>query len=173
MAYKISPDLCVACGTCIDECPVEAISAGDVYVIDPDKCIDCGTCAAFARAKRSSPNNFTRRHKKLFPRKEELFYCLFPSGSADTPETRGRSTHTACRRSGIHNSFPADFNGRSRFRRPLIRYAPKHPRKGFRGKVEIHRTIAAGPCITGHRKTRVQGFCRKRTFPFAESIYYT
>ena len=142
MAYKISPDLCVACGTCIDECPVEAISAGDVYVIDPDKCIDCGT-------------------------------CLFPSGSADTPETRGRSTHTACRRSGIHNSFPADFNGRSRFRRPLIRYAPKHPRKGFRGKVEIHRTIAAGPCITGHRKTRVQGFCRKRTFPFAESIYYT
>ena len=44
MAYKISPDLCVACGTCIDECPVEAISAGDVYVIDPDKCIDCGTC---------------------------------------------------------------------------------------------------------------------------------
>ena len=44
MAYKIS-DACVACGTCIDECPVEAISAGDIYVIDPDKCIDCGTCA--------------------------------------------------------------------------------------------------------------------------------
>jgi|GEM_PF-189756 hypothetical protein len=73
---------------------------------------------------------------------EELFYCLFPNGSADTPETRGRSTHTACRRSGIHNSFPAYFNGRSRFRRPLIRYAPKHPRKGFRGKIETHRTVA-------------------------------
>ena len=39
MAYKIT-DSCVACGTCIGECPVEAISAGD-----PDKCIDCGTCA--------------------------------------------------------------------------------------------------------------------------------
>ena len=25
--------------------PVEAISAGDIYVIDADKCIDCGTCA--------------------------------------------------------------------------------------------------------------------------------
>ena len=36
---------CVACGTCIGECPTEAISAGDIYVIDPDKCIDCGTCA--------------------------------------------------------------------------------------------------------------------------------
>ncbi len=44
MAYKIT-DACVACGTCIGECPVEAISAGDIYVIDPDKCIDCGTCA--------------------------------------------------------------------------------------------------------------------------------
>ena len=44
MAYK-STDSCVACGTCIGECPTEAISAGDIYVIDPDKCIDCGTCA--------------------------------------------------------------------------------------------------------------------------------
>ena len=44
MAYKIT-DSCVACGSCIGECPVEAISAGDIYVIDADKCIDCGTCA--------------------------------------------------------------------------------------------------------------------------------
>ena len=46
MAYKIT-DSCVACGTCIGECPVEAISAGDIYVIDPNTCIDCGTgCGA-------------------------------------------------------------------------------------------------------------------------------
>ncbi|MFI3287055.1 MAG: 4Fe-4S binding protein [Rikenellaceae bacterium] len=45
MAYKINPDQCSACGTCIDECPVEAISAGDFYVIDPSVCIDCGSCA--------------------------------------------------------------------------------------------------------------------------------
>lgn len=44
MAYKIS-DSCVACGTCVDECPVQAISAGDIYVIDADTCIDCGSCA--------------------------------------------------------------------------------------------------------------------------------
>ncbi len=44
MAYKIS-DSCVACGTCIDECPVQAISAGDIYSINPDVCISCGTCA--------------------------------------------------------------------------------------------------------------------------------
>ncbi len=45
MAYIISADSCTACGTCIDECPVEAISAGDVYVINADSCTDCGTCA--------------------------------------------------------------------------------------------------------------------------------
>ena len=44
MAYVIT-DNCVACGTCISNCPVEAISEGDIYVIDADTCIDCGTCA--------------------------------------------------------------------------------------------------------------------------------
>ena len=45
MAYVISDD-CVACGTCIGECPAGAISEGDVkYNIDPNACLDCGTCA--------------------------------------------------------------------------------------------------------------------------------
>lgn len=44
MAHKISPDICIACGTCLPECPVGAISEGDVYSIDPAACIDCGTC---------------------------------------------------------------------------------------------------------------------------------
>ena len=44
MAYVITED-CTACGTCIDECPVEAISEGDIYKIDPDLCTDCGACA--------------------------------------------------------------------------------------------------------------------------------
>ncbi len=43
MAHKIT-DECVACGSCIDECPVGAISEGDIYKIDPDKCTDCGAC---------------------------------------------------------------------------------------------------------------------------------
>lgn len=44
MAYVISDD-CIACGTCIDECPSGAISEGEKYSIDPNVCVDCGTCA--------------------------------------------------------------------------------------------------------------------------------
>ena len=45
MAYVIGND-CIACGTCIDECPVGAISEGDIYSINPDMCTECGTCAS-------------------------------------------------------------------------------------------------------------------------------
>lgn len=45
MAYKIQ-DSCVACGTCVPECPVSAISEAPVYVIDQDTCISCGACAS-------------------------------------------------------------------------------------------------------------------------------
>ena len=45
MTYVICDD-CVNCGACVDECPVEAISAGaDKYIIDPDTCVDCGACS--------------------------------------------------------------------------------------------------------------------------------
>lgn len=44
MAHKIS-DACVACGSCIESCPVGAISEGSPhYIIDPDACVDCGSC---------------------------------------------------------------------------------------------------------------------------------
>lgn len=47
MAVKIT-DLCIACGGCIDECPVGAIvDDGDnpensgIYYVYPDKCVEC------------------------------------------------------------------------------------------------------------------------------------
>ncbi|NMA94817.1 MAG: 4Fe-4S binding protein [Clostridiales bacterium] len=43
MAHVIN-DECIACGICLSECPVDAISEGDIYVIDPDLCTDCGAC---------------------------------------------------------------------------------------------------------------------------------
>ena len=44
MAYIINDD-CIACGTCIDECPTASITEGEIYVISPETCIDCGACA--------------------------------------------------------------------------------------------------------------------------------
>lgn len=41
---KIDPELCIACGSCIDYCPMEAIALEDVAVIDQEECVDCGVC---------------------------------------------------------------------------------------------------------------------------------
>ncbi len=54
MAYVINDD-CIACGTCIDECPVEAISEGEIYSIDASACTDCGTCADVCPTEAISP----------------------------------------------------------------------------------------------------------------------
>ena len=44
MPHVISNE-CTMCGSCMEACPVEAISEGDPkYVIDPETCTDCGTC---------------------------------------------------------------------------------------------------------------------------------
>lgn len=47
--YRIDPDICVACGTCLGECPAGAISEGekdsDAYSIDSVICVSCGICA--------------------------------------------------------------------------------------------------------------------------------
>jgi ferredoxin len=47
MAVKIT-DICIACGACIDECPVEAIvddddnpTGEDIYYVHADKCVEC------------------------------------------------------------------------------------------------------------------------------------
>ncbi len=43
MAHRIT-DECMACGSCVEECPVGAISEGEIYKIDPNECTDCGAC---------------------------------------------------------------------------------------------------------------------------------
>lgn len=43
VAYVITEE-CVACGTCAEECPAEAIEEGEPYVINDEKCTECGSC---------------------------------------------------------------------------------------------------------------------------------
>lgn len=42
---SIDPELCTACGTCLDRCQIEAIvEGGDYMEVDPARCIGCGLC---------------------------------------------------------------------------------------------------------------------------------
>ncbi|PLX41244.1 MAG: (4Fe-4S)-binding protein [Deltaproteobacteria bacterium] len=38
---------CTACGACEPECPVGAISKGEIYVVDGSRCLECGRCAEY------------------------------------------------------------------------------------------------------------------------------
>ena len=46
MAAKVDKDECTGCGTCVEECPTEAISLNDddIAVVNADDCTECGLC---------------------------------------------------------------------------------------------------------------------------------
>ena len=45
MIYRINPDVCIGCGSCVDECIQETITLeDDVAAIDEDNCIGCACC---------------------------------------------------------------------------------------------------------------------------------
>ncbi|MDA8407336.1 MAG: 4Fe-4S binding protein, partial [Deltaproteobacteria bacterium] len=42
---QADPDLCTGCGTCVEQCPVSALSMGDqIPEVDQEKCITCFCC---------------------------------------------------------------------------------------------------------------------------------
>lgn len=47
MPAKVNKNKCTGCGTCVDECPVEAITLDEeegIAVVNEDECVDCGAC---------------------------------------------------------------------------------------------------------------------------------
>ncbi|MFZ2500269.1 MAG: 4Fe-4S binding protein [Methanosarcina sp.] len=47
MPPKIKKEECTGCGTCVEECPVEAIIIDEdegCAVVDEEECVDCGVC---------------------------------------------------------------------------------------------------------------------------------
>jgi Pyruvate/2-oxoacid:ferredoxin oxidoreductase delta subunit len=42
---KVIEENCINCGTCVEKCPMQALSQGDsIAILDTDRCIGCGVC---------------------------------------------------------------------------------------------------------------------------------
>lgn len=55
---KVCKNKCIACGTCVGACPVNAIDFVDgVAKIDKEKCIGCGTCEAVCPVEAVTSND--------------------------------------------------------------------------------------------------------------------
>ncbi len=47
MPAKVNKEECTACGTCVEECPSEAIVISEeegCAVVDEEECVECGAC---------------------------------------------------------------------------------------------------------------------------------
>jgi ferredoxin len=47
MPAIVNADECSGCGSCVDECPSEAITLDEekgIAVVDNDECVECGAC---------------------------------------------------------------------------------------------------------------------------------
>lgn len=42
---EVIVEKCIACGTCVERCPMGAISLEETANVDPKLCIGCGVCA--------------------------------------------------------------------------------------------------------------------------------
>ncbi|MFC2003090.1 indolepyruvate ferredoxin oxidoreductase subunit alpha [Chloroflexota bacterium] len=72
-------DECIGCGTCIEWCPVDALTIeGDHAVVDEDWCIGCGVCVPQCtnsaaklklRTDKVPPIDFGELHQRILEEK--------------------------------------------------------------------------------------------------------
>ncbi len=64
---SVEPENCIACGTCEDKCPLDAIQIqDDLAVVDEEKCIGCGVCVHFCPEDPEGIKLLHTEQRKIF-----------------------------------------------------------------------------------------------------------
>jgi len=80
---RINSELCIACGQCVDRCPVDAINLEDYAIVEENLCLGCGLCASIC------PENAISMH--LREDREEPYDRILALGRAIY---NGKKKHT-------------------------------------------------------------------------------
>jgi len=66
---EVDPELCTACGKCVERCQMEARTmVDDVAIVNLDRCIGCGNCVTVCEVNAS---HLERKDKELLPPKDK------------------------------------------------------------------------------------------------------
>ncbi len=64
---EVNQDTCVACGACMEKCPMDAISMDDSAVVNTDRCIGCGVCTTACEFESISLKSKDQKDKWIPP----------------------------------------------------------------------------------------------------------
>jgi ferredoxin len=68
---QVDENLCIACGTCVDACPFQALTLADVVAVDQVRCVGCGVCVPLCPSGALSLHRRPEAEIKPVPRTAE------------------------------------------------------------------------------------------------------
>jgi ferredoxin len=86
MAKRINQDLCIQCGSCLDECMNAGITETEaVYMIDPRLCEECSGFSGLSRCEEVCPVNAIEQDDWDWG---DVMHPIHSTGTAKTDESR-------------------------------------------------------------------------------------
>ena len=110
--FMWTPDKCIGCKSCIEACPVDAITLTDRLRVDEEKCSLCGACAeaCYTSALEQVGREMTVEQVMTEVKKDTVFHdesgggVTFSGGEPLTQPEFLRELLVECKKEGVHTA---------------------------------------------------------------------